>query len=86
MSEYVPDPEPAMPNIKKGIYEHYKGGRYEILGTALHTETKEPLVVYRPLYDSSVSFWVRPYDMFVETIIVDGKSVPRFRYIENIEA
>ena len=60
-----------------GVYRHYKGERYQVLGTARHSETLEPLVVYRALYGEH-GLWVRPLAMFVETVRVDGKSVPRF--------
>lgn len=68
-----------IPFIVPGIYLHYKNLKYEVLGVALHSETLEPMVVYRPLYETKAPLWVRPYDMFVETIEVDGKKVPRFR-------
>ena len=60
-----------------GRYRHYKGGRYQVIGTARHSETDEQLVVYRCLYDND-SLWVRPLAMFVETVIVEGREVPRF--------
>ena len=67
-------PLPATP---AGRYRHYKGGEYEVLGAARHSETLEPLVVYRPLYDDS-GWWVRPHAMFFGTVEVEGRSVPRF--------
>ena len=60
-----------------GIYRHYKGQRYEVLGIARHSETLEELVVYRALYGEH-GLWVRPMAMFVETVTVDGEPVPRF--------
>ena len=60
-----------------GIYRHYKGQRYQVLGTARHSETLEELVVYRALYGEH-GLWVRPAAMFVQTVIVDGQSLPRF--------
>lgn len=60
-----------------GRYRHYKGGEYEVLGTARHSETGELLVVYRCLYDND-SLWVRPLAMFMENVIVDGREQPRF--------
>ena len=52
-------------NIKNGIYQHYKGNKYEVIGIAKHSETLEDLVVYRALYDNKVSqLWVRPLKMF----------------------
>ncbi|MBP9855082.1 MAG: DUF1653 domain-containing protein [Candidatus Omnitrophica bacterium] len=72
------------PSIKKGIYQHYKGKKYEVVDLARHTETEEWLVVYKALYktDSIVEhLWVRPLTMFVEEVSVEGKSVPRFQYL-----
>ena len=60
-----------------GKYRHYKGKDYEVLHVARHSETEELLVVYRPL-DGESTVWVRPLEMFMETITVDGKVVPRF--------
>jgi len=60
-----------------GLYRHYKGGLYEVIGTARHSETEESLVVYRPLYDDS-GLWVRPLAMFMEKIQVNGQLVARF--------
>jgi hypothetical protein len=68
---------PALPPTPAGRYRHYKGGEYEVLGAARHSETLEPLVVYRPLYDDS-GWWVRPHAMFFGTVEVDGRRVPRF--------
>jgi hypothetical protein len=69
-------------NIKTGIYRHYKDKDYEVFFVALHSETREPLVVYRSLYANDMSeYWVRPYAMFIEEIMHAGKRVPRFRYI-----
>lgn len=67
-------PLPATPT---GRYRHYKGGEYEVIGVARHSETHEPLVVYRPLYGEG-AWWVRPHAMFFERITVDGVSRPRF--------
>lgn len=71
----------AIPDIEVGEYEHYKGKRYEVIGVALHSETLEPLVVYKPLYATKASLWVRPYDMFTEIVLINGKEVQRFRKI-----
>lgn len=60
-----------------GIYRHYKGKRYQVIGEALHSETMEPLIVYRALY-GEYGLWVRPKAMFCEYIQLDGKAVPRF--------
>ena len=66
----------------KRRFRHYKGGEYEYLGTARHSETEEELVLYRPLYNDS-GLWVRPKKMFFENVTVDGKSVPRFEEIKE---
>jgi hypothetical protein len=60
-----------------GRYRHYKGGEYQVIGTARHSETDELLVVYRCLYDNN-SLWVRPLSMFMETVVVAGQELPRF--------
>jgi hypothetical protein len=60
-----------------GKYRHYKGNDYEVIGVATHSETRERLVVYRPLYGEG-ALWVRPLAMFTENVIVDGRTVPRF--------
>lgn len=66
--------------IPLGIYRHYKGNEYEVIGLAKHSETEELMVVYRTLY-GDFSLWVRPYQMFTETVIIDGKEIPRFSYL-----
>ena len=71
------DDLPPLPHIAPGRYRHYKGGEYEVLAVVRHSETLEPLVLYRALYGER-GLWVRPYPMFVETVVVDGKRVPRF--------
>jgi len=71
-----------IPNVEQGIYEHFKGNQYEVLGVALHTETLEPMIVYRPQYESSAEYWVRPYNMFFDMVEKDGWQVPRFRKVE----
>jgi hypothetical protein len=63
-----------------GRYRHYKGGEYEVIGIARHSETDERVVVYRPLYNDS-GLWVRPLAMFTETVLVNGAPTPRFAYI-----
>lgn len=69
-------------NLTPGIYEHYKGNRYEVLGVARHFETEKELVVYRALYGER-GLWVRPLEMFMERVEQEGNQVPRFRYIGN---
>ena len=67
--------------LQPGKYRHYKGGNYQVIGTARHSETDEQLVVYRCLYDND-SLWVRPLAMFMETVLVDGRELPRFERCE----
>jgi len=71
------DDLPPLPTVVLGRYRHYKGGEYEVLGVVRHSESLEPLVLYRPLYNAS-GLWVRPYAMFLETVEVDGAQVLRF--------
>lgn len=75
-----------------GKYRHYKGNEYEVLGTVYHSETEELLVLYRPLYDEEntekdtnkrSNLWVRPYDMFNESIESENKKIKRFTFIDN---
>lgn len=68
---------PPLPEAPPGRYVHHKGGEYELLGVVRHSETLEPLVLYRPLYGDAGP-WVRPYGMFFETVDHDGARVPRF--------
>jgi hypothetical protein len=74
----MPDDDlPALPDTPLGRYQHYKGGEYEVIGVARHSETNAPLVVYRPLYNAS-GWWVRPHAMFFGTVRIEGADVPRF--------
>jgi hypothetical protein len=66
--------------ITKGIYRHYKGNLYEVLDLARHSESLEYMVVYKALY-GDFGLWVRPYDMFIEDVIVDNQSKKRFQFI-----
>ncbi len=70
---------PPLPPVPLGPYRHYKGLDYEVLGVVRHSETLDPLVLYRPLYQDS-GLWVRPYTMFFETVEVDGQRRPRFAF------
>ncbi len=67
-------------SLKLGEYGHYKGKRYRVIGVAQHSETLEELVVYQKLYDDR-GLWVRPLKMFLEDVEVEGKKVPRFKYL-----
>ncbi len=60
-----------------GRYRHFKGGEYEVLGVARHSEGLEDMVVYRPLYNDT-GLWVRPLSMFLETVEHEGRAMPRF--------
>jgi hypothetical protein len=67
----------AADGVRPGRYRHYKGNLYEVIGVARHSETEEPMVVYRCLYGDR-SLWVRPLAMFSERVVVEGREVPRF--------
>jgi hypothetical protein len=69
-----------MEELKPGIYRHFKGNEYRLMGIAYHSETLEPMVVYQALYGEK-KFWVRPAAMWNEIIERDGKTFPRFTYI-----
>lgn len=68
---------PPLPTLPLGLYRHYKGGEYEVIGVSRHSESLEPMVVYRPLYNDT-GWWVRPFEMFVGTIEIDGVVRRRF--------
>ena len=69
--------------MKLGKYQHSKTGKfYKVIGVAKHSETLEDLVVYEALYDNPTSkLWVRPMKTFLEKVVIDGKKVPRFKFI-----
>ena len=68
---------PPVPELAPGRYRHYKGMDYEVIGVARHSETMEAVVVYRALYGEG-GLWIRPYEMFCETVIIDGQPLRRF--------
>ena len=70
-----------MNTVEKGRYRHFKGGEYEVLFTARHSESEEELVIYRALYGEGL-IWARPLRMFSETVLHEGKEVPRFMRID----
>ncbi|MGH1485326.1 MAG: DUF1653 domain-containing protein [Cellvibrionaceae bacterium] len=77
-------PNDSAVSLKTGRYRHYKGGEYDVISVATHSETGETLVVYRCLYDEG-SWWVRPLDMFTESVTVDGKKFPRFTLLHEVD-
>jgi hypothetical protein len=76
---------PPLPAATPGRYRHYKGGEYELVGVARHSETLEPLVVYRPL-GNETGLWVRPYEMFFGLVDVEGYRRPRFAWVAESAA
>lgn len=70
--------------LKQGKYRHFKGGEYELLFIAKHSETLEPMVVYRALYGEN-GLWVRPASMWTEQVCRDGYEGPRFQYVGETE-
>ncbi|MGH6626435.1 MAG: DUF1653 domain-containing protein [Burkholderiaceae bacterium] len=74
------DPLPPLIETPPGLYRHYKGNLYEVLGTACHSETLEPMTLYRALHGQR-GLWVRPAAMFAEAVLVDGITQPRFARI-----
>ena len=68
--------------IQAGVYRHYKGNTYQVIGIAKHSETEEDLVVYRALY-GEFELWVRPLEMFLGKVEIRGKSVPRFKLVQQ---
>jgi len=72
-----------MTTVQPGRYRHYKGNEYTVLGVARHSETLDELVVYRQEYGDH-GLWVRPAAMFTETVVVDGKTVPRFAFLREM--
>ncbi len=72
-----------MKKLELGMYQHYKGMKYLVLGTAKHSETLEEMAVYVTLYENEESaLWVRPLKMFLETVVINGQAVERFKKID----
>jgi hypothetical protein len=67
--------------LQPGLYRHYKGPEYRVFGVARHSETEEEVVFYQALY-GEYGLWVRPLNMFLESVEVDGEQVPRFALVE----
>ncbi len=76
------EPLPALMETPPGLYRHYKGGLYEVIGTARHSETLAPMTVYRTHYGER-GLWVRPAAMFDEVVWVDGRQQPRFTPVSD---
>ncbi len=76
------DDLPPLPPTPLGRYRHHKGGEYELIGVARHSETLEPMTVYRALYGEQ-GVWVRPAAMFAEHITLEGVRQPRFARISD---
>ena len=76
------DDLPPLPHLPTGRYRHYKGGLYDVLGLARHSETLAPMVVYRALYGAH-GLWVRPAEMFQETVVIEGVAQPRFAPVQE---
>ncbi|TRY32877.1 DUF1653 domain-containing protein [Aliiglaciecola sp. M165] len=68
--------------IKQGLYRHYKGNHYRVIGVATHSEDESKLVVYQPMYGEQ-GLWVRPVEMFTEMVEVEGNQVPRFALVSE---
>ena len=80
--------EPDLPPLvvtPPGLYRHYKGGMYEVVGTVRHSEDLSPMTLYRALYGEN-GLWVRPAAMFNETVVIDGVTKPRFSLVESKSA
>ena len=73
---------PPLPNLPAGRYRHYKQLDYEVLGVVRHSETLEPLVLYKALYGEQ-GLWVRLFAMFIEEVVVDGVRRPRFQKLND---
>ncbi|NCP63341.1 MAG: DUF1653 domain-containing protein [Paraglaciecola sp.] len=68
--------------LQPGIYRHYKGQNYQVIGEAQHSEDESLYVVYKPLYGEQ-SLWIRPLSMFVEHVEVNGVRLPRFAFVQE---
>lgn len=68
--------------MKLGLYKHYKGNPYNLMGLARHSESLEEMVVYQAMY-GDYRLWVRPKELFFGTLMVDGQEVPRFTFVDE---
>ena len=82
LKSYLKSKRKLSMKLEQGIYRHYKGNMYEVIMTAQHSETEEWMVVYKALYGEK-GVWVRPYDMFVEKVNVEGELISRFQKVEG---
>ena len=73
---------PLLTVTPPGLYRHYKGGLYRVLGTVRHSETLEPMTLYQALYGEQ-GLWVRPAAMFEESVVMDGEEKPRFERLQE---
>lgn len=71
-------------NIEKGIYRHFKGNKYQVINIVRHSENQQYMVLYQALYGDH-GLWVRPLQMFIEEIEVEGQKRPRFELIESAD-
>lgn len=76
---------PPLIETRPGLYQHYKGMPYEVIGTVRHSETLEPMTLYRALYGEH-GLWVRPAAMFNEDIVIDGVRQPRFTWVGEADS
>ena len=74
---------PPLPDVPVGRYRHYKGNLYDLIGVVRHSETLEPLALYRPLLGDS-TLWVRPWAMFFETVVIAGTEQARFARVAGV--
>ena len=77
------DDLPLLIETPPGLYRHYKGGHYRVLGTVRHSETLEPMTLYQALYGQQ-GLWVRPAAMFAEKVMIDGVMRARFERMKDI--
>ena len=76
------DDLPPLPAVPTGRYRHHSGKLYALEGVVRHSETLEPMALYRPLYGAG-GLWVRPWAMFFETVVIGGVAQPRFRRLDD---
>ncbi|MES2191876.1 MAG: DUF1653 domain-containing protein [Pseudomonadota bacterium] len=82
MSETTPGNFPPLIETPPGRYRHYKGMLYDVVGTVRHSESLEPMTLYRALYGEH-GLWVRPAAMFNEAVVIDGVQQPRFTKVDD---